>query len=714
MMPMQRFLILLLLVLGIGKMGILTVQAEQVTVAADGSGNFRTIQAAVNSLSNEATRQRVVFIKNGTYREKVFLDGKSHVTLKGQSEKGVILTYAQARDAWRCDPAGGPDDWGVATLNLRNAPDITLENLTIVNSYGFDAPGDVTIDCAADPTGKKRISKTGHQMALRTMPGTTRLTVKHCTLRALGGDTVSPWDTEAGLYYFKDCTMEGGVDFYCPRGWAFAENCRFICHSPNAAIWHDGSGAKDQKTVLKNCSFEGDAGFKLGRFHREAQFYLVGCKFAQNMADADIYYATSGPGAKQWGRRVYYAGCHRLGGDYAWYADNLATAEGAPKASQITADWTFGGRWYPVSGKAATVALPASNPKNSNSTMPQTAVALAEAAAQAKSGGSAGVDSVAERMLVYQRSVGGWPKAVGNEKVKYDHALSAAKAAQTRADAGRIDATIDNDATTREIRYLAKAFKETGNPAYKAGAERGIQYLLKMQYANGGFPQYYPDFSLYRHQITYNDNAMIRVLQILREVAQRKGDLAGVDAALVPQAQKAVDLGISCILKTQYVQHGKLTVWCAQHDEKTLLPAKARAFELASLSGAESVGIVEFLLGIENPSAEVKTAITSAVAWFEAVKMPNVTVKEIADASQTTGRDRIVVPQAGATLWARFYDLETNQPIYVGRDSQPHAALAEIENERRAGYVYASTWPEKLLTKEYPKWQQQWESGRKL
>ena len=150
-------------------------------------------------------------------------------------------------------------------------------------------------------------------MALRTMPGATRIVVKNCTFRSLGGDTVSPWDTEAGMYYFKDCTMEGAVDFYCPRGWAYAENCRFECHNLNAAIWHDGSGNRDEKTVLKNCTFVGDDGFKLGRFHREAQFYLIGCHFPQNMADADIYWAESGPGAKQWGRRVYYANCHRIG-----------------------------------------------------------------------------------------------------------------------------------------------------------------------------------------------------------------------------------------------------------------------------------------------------------------------------------------------------------------------------------------------------------------
>jgi PelA/Pel-15E family pectate lyase len=83
-------------------------------------------------------------------------------------------------------------------------------------------------------------------------------------------------------------------------------------------------------------------------------------------------------------------------------------------------------------------------------------------------------------------------------------------------------------------------------------------------------------------------------------------------------------------------------------------------------------------------------------------------VADITDAAQPTGHDRVLVASPGSTLWARFYDLDTNKPIYVGRDGVKHARLADIENERRVGYVYAATWPEKLLTREYPKWQQKW------
>ncbi|WP_222840603.1 pectate lyase [Hymenobacter sp. BT190] len=690
-------------------MGILTAQAQQTTVAADGSGQFRTIQAALNSLPNEASQPRTVYIKNGTYKEKVFIDNKQNIILKGQSEKGVVLTYAQSRDAWRCDPVGGPDDWGVATLNMRNSPDITLENLTVINSYGFDHRGeaDLVMPCPADPSGQKKISATGHQMALRTMPGTTRLMVLHCTFRSLNGDTVSPWDVDAGMYYFKDCTMEGGVDFYCPRGWAYAENCRFICHNISAAIWHDGSGNQESKTVLKNCVFEGDDNFKLGRFHREAQFFLINCRFPKNMADADIYWAQSGPGAKQWGRRVYYQSCHRKGGDYAWHKDNLSAAAGAPKASQITADWTFGGRWYPVSGKAATVAIPAYDPtaKDRYSTVSTSKPAVAPAAAVPA------VDSVAERMLLYQRAEGGWPKAIGEVKVKYDQPLTAAERTAARAATAKPDATIDNDATTREIRYLAGAFATTQNPTYKAAAEKGVRYLLQMQYANGGFPQYYPDRSGYRHQITYNDNAMVKVLQVLRDVSRRTRGLEVLDASLVESATQAVNRGIDCILKTQYVQRGKLTAWCAQHDDKTLQPVKARAFELASLSGMETVAIVQFLLDTDNPTPAIRASVEAAVAWLRAVQLTGYTVTDQPDPKQPKGFDRVIVPQAGSVIWARFYDLTTNQPIYVGRDSKPRAKLAEIEYERRTGYAYAGTWPDKLLNRDYPRWQQKWNAN---
>ncbi len=311
---------------------------QRVVVDAEGKGDYKTIQEALNSLTDSSGSARTIFIRNGIYKEKLFII-KHNVILEGEDRDKTIITYDIARDEWRCDH---PDDWGVATVNA-NSNDITLKNLTIANDYGFNVKESRVVNCKADTvTGKKTISKGGHQMALRTMR-TTRLKAVNCRFRAYAGDTVSPWNTADGMFYFKDCMMEGGVDFYCPRGWAWAENCTFYANTGPASIWHDGSGDPDQKTVLKNCVFDGYKGFKLGRYHREAQFYLVDCRFSKNMADTAIYRVPVND--IKWGERIYYYNCHReKGKDFTWYADNLPSGI---QANEITVSWLFGDRWKP-------------------------------------------------------------------------------------------------------------------------------------------------------------------------------------------------------------------------------------------------------------------------------------------------------------------------------------------------------------------------------
>ena len=312
---------------------------KRIIVDTNGKGDFKTIQEAINSLSDSSNEIRTIFIKNGIYKEKIYLE-KNNVILEGEDRDKTVLSQAIARDEWRCSNA---DDWGVATLNLKGS-DITLKNLTIENSYGFDNDKDITIACESDTVKhEKKIRKDGHQMALRSFT-TTRLKVIHCKLKAFGGDTVSPWNVEAGLFYFKDCVMEGGVDFYCPRGWAYAENCTFIAHTGQASIWHDGSKDEDSKTVLKHCSFKGFEGFVLGRYHRDAQFYLIDCSFAKEMADTNIYRVKT-TNTIQWGDRIYYYNCHRDVGDYKWFENNLYKAKGNPVAANIDAAWVFGDRW---------------------------------------------------------------------------------------------------------------------------------------------------------------------------------------------------------------------------------------------------------------------------------------------------------------------------------------------------------------------------------
>jgi len=663
---------------------------KQIVVCKDGKGDFKTIQDAINSLPAGAKEQRIIFIKKGTYNEKIFID-KDFITLKGENEKNTIISISLARDEWRCENA---DDYGTATINLKGS-DITLENLSFINSYGKDNWKEKNFTCMVDASKSKTIRPDAHQMALRSF-ATTRLIVKNCIFRAYGGDTVSPWNTEDGMYYFKDCIMEGGVDFYCPRGWAYAEGCTFICHNKEAAIWHDGSKYESSKTVLVNCKFTGDEGYKLGRYHRDAQFYLINCSFDKNMADADIYQReATPPNVLQWGKRVYYYNCKKDGGNYKWFANNLPANV---STNDISAFWTYDYKWNPENDITRRPLVNATFVPDNE--IPETALT---ANAQTN-------DPVAENMLLYQRSNGGWPKQFPRDKkVDYNRELNAdEKIELVSGYAGSIDATIDNEATTKEIRYLAKAYKQTGNKNYLRAAVKGFDYLLNAQYANGGWPQFFPDFSNYRSQITYNDNAMVNVLNVLYDAVYKKNDLDIIDEVYANRAVDAIVRGVQCILKTQLKQNGKLTAWCAQYNAKTLQPEMARKFELASLSGSESVGIVRFLMRIEKPSPAVIESVNSAVEWFNKVKITGYKYVDIAAPEEKSGRDRVLIPDSAGVVWARFYDMETNEPFFTGRDSQRHKSITEVENERRVGYAWYGIWASKLLAKEYPDWKQKW------
>lgn len=316
-------------------------------------------------------------------------------------------------------------------------------------------------------------------------------------------------------------------------------------------------------------------------------------------------------------------------------------------------------------------------------------------------------DTIAERMLLFQRDNGGWTQYAG-DPADYAKPVTEQQRQTLLKDKSKLDATIDDKSTTKEINYLVHAYAITKNPSYVQAAEKGIRYLLSAQYENGGWPQKFPDPTGYHKHITYNDNAMVDVLKLLKLTADREGDFKALDLALADQAKRAVAKGIDCILKTQYRQNGVLTAWGAQHDHETFQPAPARKFEPASLSSSESLGIIYFLMSLPNPSPELKTSVAAAIAWLESVKISGYALERITDPKQPRGRDNVVVAKEGAVMWARFYELETNRPVFVGRDAVVKYNLAEIENERRVGYSWYNTRPSKLIAVDYPEWKKRW------
>src|SRR6185436_18679561 len=211
---------------------------------------------------------------------------------------------------------------------------------------------------------------------------------------------------------------------------------------------------------------------------------------------------------------------------------------------------------------------------------------------------------------------GGWPKNIDMASV-----LTPAAKASLVKQKDATDSTIDNGATHTQLRYLARIYGAQPLDRHKLAFVKGVEYLLKAQYANGGWPQFYPLHRGYYSHITYNDDAMIGVLELLRDIAKKKPAYTFVDQALRDRSAAAVDRGIECILKTQVVVDGKLTVWSAQHDEVTFKPAAARAFEPVSLSGLESVGVVRFLMKVDKPNRRTDQAVLGAIAWFEKTRI---------------------------------------------------------------------------------------------
>jgi PelA/Pel-15E family pectate lyase len=305
---------------------------------------------------------------------------------------------------------------------------------------------------------------------------------------------------------------------------------------------------------------------------------------------------------------------------------------------------------------------------------------------------------IADNLLLYQLGTGGWQKNIdmarrlsGKEKV----ALGRQKKEG--------DSTIDNGATYTQLAFLARVYTARKLDRHKEAFLKGVDYLLKAQYENGGWPQYYPRMTGYYRRITFNDDAMIGVMKLLSDVAEKKPAYSFVDEGRRARAEKAVGKGVELILKAQVVVGGRRTVWGAQHNEVTLAPAGARKFEPASLCAGESVGIVRFLMGVNDPCARVVESIESAIAWFERTR-----ISGLRWAARGPARAAIKDPQA-PPLWARFYEIGTDRPIFAGRDGKVRYDVLELDDERRDGYAWYVNTPAGLLEEDYPAWKKKWD-----
>ncbi|MBK0370749.1 pectate lyase [Flavobacterium agrisoli] len=308
--------------------------------------------------------------------------------------------------------------------------------------------------------------------------------------------------------------------------------------------------------------------------------------------------------------------------------------------------------------------------------------------------------AVAENVLLYQKDIGGWHKNIEMQKPISEEEKAKLKAEKSDPKG----CTTDNNATYQEMNFLGRIYQEVPDERYKAAFLLGLDYILKAQYENGGWPQYYPLKKGYYTHITYNDNSMYNIMVLLKSIIDyKKFYTIDIPEDKIKNCQVAFEKGISCILKTQYKQDGVLTAWCAQHDEVTFLPTNARAYELASLSGKESAKLVLLLMSIDRPSPEIVTAVTAADDWFRKVKITDTKVERVYDENGKVTDTKLVNEPDAPFLWARFMELDNNKPFFCDRDGIKKYSLEEIGAERRNGYSWYSNEPKEVLKKFY-KW----------
>lgn len=274
--------------------------------------------------------------------------------------------------------------------------------------------------------------------------------------------------------------------------------------------------------------------------------------------------------------------------------------------------------------------------------------------------GSAEAQAVADILIETQKTSGGWMK-----NLEF-HNLPASDYADQKASRDK-QSCLDNAATTQEMRFLAKVWQKTKVEKYRESFLKALNMIFEAEKDCGGWSQYWPlsGKGSYQDYITFNDDLVINVLKLLREINGDKGDFAGIaDDAAKTHCQAAFDRGIDMIIKCQIDDNGKKAAWCAQHDPADMLPAVGRPHELPSVSGCESASLLSFLMTIPEPSKELQEAITAAVTWLDEHKIEGKAIEDYINAAGE--KDRRVVDKPGSAIWGRFIQLggEKGKEVY--------------------------------------------------
>jgi PelA/Pel-15E family pectate lyase len=322
---------------------------------------------------------------------------------------------------------------------------------------------------------------------------------------------------------------------------------------------------------------------------------------------------------------------------------------------------------------------------------------------------------VADVIVSFQTPAGGWSKNIDMSKEprrpgqafapnNLSHFLAPGDFDTPQDATWNYVGTIDNDATTTQIRFLAKVIAADGGKdvqTYRTSFERGVRYLFAAQYPNGGWPQVWPLEGGYHDAITYNDDAMTEVMELLHDLSNDSGDFSFASTQLRREAAIRFDRGVQCILASQIKSGERLTVWPQQSDALNLKPTSARNFEMPAQSSSEGANLLLLLMNdLPHPSATEEKAVRAAATWFEKTAIYGQSWERTPDGA------RLAVKTGAGPIWSRYVSIESDKPVFGDRDKSIHDDVNELSAERRRGYRWYSADPLRALAR-FKEWKQE-------
>lgn len=247
--------------------------------------------------------------------------------------------------------------------------------------------------------------------------------------------------------------------------------------------------------------------------------------------------------------------------------------------------------------------------------------------------------------------------------------------AQTGASLGSLKgaSSIENGATTAELKYLAKYITENKpeDSKYQDAFIKGIKFLLSTQLDNGGWTMQPNGESGFNGNIEVGNSAMTEVLTLLSDIAvlNNQNYVFARKAMNVDAIKSAVEKGNDFIVASQISNNNKKAGWASQYDKAGKV-TMGRTYERASVSSYTTKAVVDYLMTIHNPSQAVKDAVESAYNWLKDVKIADKEQEVVKDTSMNNGFDVYFVDGNGTWASNYVYD-EANdsyRPLYSDVD----------------------------------------------